>query len=150
MAKSTEPREGATFITSRDTIDGAYPGLILGINALRLGMDVSIFYTFMGINVIRKGWVEKAKFQPSGPMGCIPGMSSIATWMMKSKIDKANVPELQDLLVIAHYEGVKFFACQMTVDMMQLKKEDFIDGVVVQDAEAFLMFAKECKICLFT
>ena len=145
-----EKKEAATFITSRDTLDGAYPGLILGINARRLGMDVSIFFTFMGINVIRKGWVEKAKFQPPGAMGCIPGMSSLATWMMKSKIEKANVPELKDLLEIAYYEKVQFLACQMTVEMMQLKKEEFIEGVVVQNAEDFLKYAKDCKICLFT
>jgi peroxiredoxin family protein len=145
-----EKKEGAVFVTSRDTLDGAYPGLILGINARRLGMDVSIFFTFMGINVIRKGWVEKSKFQPPGAVGCIPGMSSLATWMMKSKIEKANVPELKDLLEIAYYEKVKFFACQMTVEMMQLKKEEFIEGVVVQNAEDFLKNAKECKICMFT
>ncbi len=145
-----EKKEGAVFVTSRDTLDGAYPGLILGINARRLGMDVSIFFTFMGINVIRKGWVEKAKFQPPGAVGCIPGMSSLATWMMKNKIEKANVPELKDLLEIAYYEKVKFFACQMTVEMMQLKKEEFIEGVEVQNAEDFLKNAKECKICMFT
>ena len=150
MDKAKKTEEGAVFITSKDTLDGAYPGLILGINARRLGMDVSIFYTFMGINVIRKGWVEKAKFQPAGLMGCIPGMASLATWMMKSKIEKANVPELQDLLEIAYYEGVKFIACQMTVEMMKLKKEDFIEGVTVQNAEEFLKHAKDCNICLFT
>ena len=57
-------REAAAFITSKDTLDGVYPGLILGINARRLGMESTVFYTFMGLNVVRKGWIEKAKFQP--------------------------------------------------------------------------------------
>ena len=48
-------KNAAAFITSKDTLDGAYPGLILGINARRLGMESAVFYTFMGINVIRKG-----------------------------------------------------------------------------------------------
>jgi len=142
--------EAASFITSKDTLDGAYPGLVLGINAVRLGMDASVFYTFMGINVIRKGWIQNAKFNPPGFMGAIPGMSAIATWMMKSKIAKANIPGLSDLQEIAQLEGVKFVACKMTVDMMGLKQNDFIDGVAIQTAEDFLKMAKDCKVLLYT
>ena len=58
MDQIQEQKQAAAFITSKDTLDGAYPGLILGINSKRLGMEATIFYTFMGINVIRKGWVE--------------------------------------------------------------------------------------------
>ena len=143
-------KETAAFITSKDTLDGAYPGLVLGINAVRLGMDASIFYTFMGLNVIRKGWVDKAKFQPPGFMGAIPGMASIATWMMKSKLTKANIPGLGDLQEMAQLEGVKFIACKMTTDMMGFKQKDFIDGVIIQAAEDFLKHAKDCKILLYT
>jgi len=143
-------QEKAAFITSRDTLDGAYPGLILGINARRLGLESRVFYTFMGINVIRKGWVEKAKFYPPGLMAAIPGMSALATWMMKDKIEKANIPSLPDILEMAQLEGVKFFACKMTVDMMGLKQEDFIDGVIIQSAEDFLKYALECKLVLYT
>ena len=144
------PLESAAFITSRDTLDGAYPGLILGINARRLGMDAAIFYTFMGINVIRKGWVEKAKFQPPGFMGAIPGMSAAATWMMKGKMEKANIPALPDLQEMATVEGVKFVACKMTVDMMGFTLDDFVEGVEIQTAERFLKHAKECKILMYT
>ncbi len=150
MNQSDKPRETAAFITSRDTLDGAYPGLILGINAKRLGMQTRVFYTFMGINVIRKGWAEKAKFYPPGLMAAIPGMSAAATWMMKGKIEKANIPALPDLQEVAQLEGVEFIACKMTIDMMGLKQEDFIEGVVIQAAEDFLKYAKDCKICLFT
>ena len=143
-------KDRAMFITSKDTLDGAYPGLVLGINAVRLGMEASIFYTFMGLNVIRKGWVENAKFQPPGFMGAIPGMSSIATWMMKSKITKANIPGLADLQEMAQLEGVKYIACRMTTDMMGLKQKDFIDGVVIQPAEEFLKLARDAKILLYT
>jgi peroxiredoxin family protein len=150
MNKSDKPKETAAFITSRDTLDGAYPGLVLGINAKRLGMQSKIFYTFMGINVIRKGWTEKAKFYPPGLMAAIPGMSAAATWMMKGKIEKANIPALPDLQEVAQLEGVEFIACKMTVDMMGLKQKDFIEGVKIQAAEDFLKYAKDCKICLFT
>jgi peroxiredoxin family protein len=113
-------------------------------------MEAIVFYTFMGIKVIRKGWVEKAKFQPPGFMGAIPGMSAIATWMMKEKMEKANIPPLSDLQEVAQIEGVKFVACKMTVDMMGFSEKDFIDGVIIQTAEDFLKYAKDCKILLYT
>jgi len=150
MDQSQELTQAAAFITSKDTLDGVYPGLILGINARRLGMESSVFYTFMGINVIRKGWIDKAKFQPPGFMGAIPGMSAVATWMMKEKMEKANIPPLSDLQEVAQAEGVKFIACKMTADMMQFTEKDFIDGVTIQTAEEFLKYAKDCKILLYT
>ncbi|MEW6670744.1 MAG: DsrE/DsrF/DrsH-like family protein [Thermodesulfobacteriota bacterium] len=143
-------KESAAFITSKDTLDGAYPGLVLGINARRLGMESTVFYTFMGLNVIRKGWAEKAKFQPPGFMGAVPGMSAIATWMMKDKMEKANIPALPDLQEMALIEGVQFVACKMTTDMMGFTQDDFIEGVTIQTAEAFLKFAKECKVLMYT
>jgi len=150
MSQTNAEKQTAAFITSRDTLDGAYPGLILGINARRLGMQTKVFYTFMGINVVRKGWSEKAKFYPPGLMAAIPGMSALATWMMKGKIEKASIPALPDLVEMAQLEGVEFAACKMTVDMMALKQNDFIEGVVIEPAETFLKYAKDCKICLFT
>jgi peroxiredoxin family protein len=83
-------------------------------------------------------------------MGAIPGMSSIATWMMKSKITKANIPGLGDLQEMAQLEGVKYIACRMTTDMMGLKQQDFIDDVVIQSAEDFLKLARDAKILLYT
>jgi peroxiredoxin family protein len=150
MDQIQDQKQAAAFITSKDTLDGAYPGLILGISARRLGMESIVFYTFMGINVIRKGWVDKAKFQPPGFMGAIPGMSAVATWMMKEKMEKANIPPLSDLQEVAQVEGVKFVACKMTVDMMKFSEKDFIDGVIIQTAEDFLKYAKDCKILLYT
>lgn len=148
--KTKPAPETAAFICSRDTLDGAYPALILGISSRRLGMSVKVFYTFMGINVVRKGWSKSAKFKPAGPMGAVPGMPQLATWMMKQQIEKADIPPLDDLLEMARLEGVELVACKMTVDMMGLKPEDFEEGVRVQNAEEFLKFAKDCKICLFT
>ncbi|MEW6078034.1 MAG: DsrE/DsrF/DrsH-like family protein [Thermodesulfobacteriota bacterium] len=143
-------KQSAAFITSKDTLDGVYPGLILSINARRLGMEATVFYTFMGLNVLRKGWVEKAKFQPPGFMGAIPGMAAVATWMMKGKMEEANVPTLPDLQEMAQAEGVRFVACKMTVDMMKFTQKDFIDGVIIQTAEDFLKYAMNCKILLYT
>ncbi|MBW2092530.1 MAG: DsrE/DsrF/DrsH-like family protein [Deltaproteobacteria bacterium] len=145
-----EKQDKCAFICSRDTLEGAYPALVLGINARRLGLETKVFYTFMGLNVIRKGWIDKVKINPPGAMGAIPGMSSLATWMMKRKIEQASIPHLEDLQEMALLEGVEFIACQMTVDMMGLSQDDFIDGVVIQTAEEFMKYALDCKLSLFT
>ena len=106
MSNTDTKKEIATFITSKDTIENVYPGLILAVNSVRLGMDTKIFYTFMGLNVIRKGVLKNTKFYPSGLLGAIPGMSQIATKVMKIKIEKANIPDLPDLQEMAQVEGV--------------------------------------------
>ena len=142
--------EKAGFICVKDTLDGAYPSLVLGINAARQGMESKIFYSFMGLNLVLKGGVDRAKFFPTGIMGAIPGMTTIATGMMKKKIDKANIPSLGELQEMAQLEGVELIACKMTVDMMEIDEGKLIDGVVVWTAEEFLIYAKDCKICLFT
>jgi peroxiredoxin family protein len=113
-------------------------------------MESKIFYSFMGMNLVLEGGTDRAKFFPPGAMGAIPGMTSIATGMMKKKIEKANIPSLADLQEMAMIEGVELVACKMTVDMMEIDEQKLIEGVVVWTAEDFLMYAKECKICLFT
>lgn len=143
-------KEKACFICSRDTLDGAYPSLILGINAARLGMEAKVFYTFMGVNLVKKGGIEKAKFIPPGPMGAVPGMATLATAMMKKKAEKAQIPSLPDLMEMARLEGVELIACRMTIDMMEIKEEDMLEGVPIWTAEEFLKYAKDAKICLFT
>jgi len=145
-----EKKDKAAFICSKDTLDGAYPSLVLGINAARLGMESKIFYTFMGLNLILKGGVEKAKFIPPGVMGAIPGMSAVATKMMKGKIEKANIPSLAELMEMAQLEGVELIGCKMTLDMMEIREDQLLDGVPVWSAEDFIKYARECKICLFT
>ena len=147
MADKTEK---AAFICVKDTLDGAYPSLVLGINAARQGMETKIFYSFMGMNLVLKGGFDRAKFFPPGIMGSIPGMTTIATGMMKKKIEQANIPSLADLQEMAQIEGVELGACKMTVDMMEIDEKKLIDGVVVWTAEEFMVYAKECKICLFT
>jgi peroxiredoxin family protein len=143
-------KEKAAFICVKDTLDGAYPSLVLSINAARQGMESKIFYSFMGLNLVLEGGVDRAKFFPPGVMGAIPGMTRIATGMMKKKIDKANIPSLGELQEVAQLEGVELIACKMTVDMMEIDESKLIDGVTVWTAEEFLKYAKDCQICLFS
>jgi len=146
----SENQEKAAFICVKDTIDGAYPSLILGINTARQGMETKIFYSFMGLNMVRKGGAARAKFIPPGIMGSIPGMCTLATGMMKKKIKKANIPTLAELQEMAQLEGVELVACKMTIDMMECDDSELIEGVPVWTAEDFIRYAKDCKVCLFT
>jgi peroxiredoxin family protein len=145
-----EKKEKAAFICVKDTLDGAYPSLVLGINAARMGMETKIFYSFMGLNMVLKGGIDRAKFFPPGVMGAIPGMTTIATGMMKKKLDKANIPNLAETQEMAQIEGVELIACKMTVDMMEIDEDKLIEGVTIWTAEDFLKYAKDCKLCLFT
>lgn len=144
-----EPQRYA-FICSRGTLDGAYPALILSINARRLGHEAFVFHTFMGINAVRKGRLEKFQFYPPGFLGALPGMSHLATAMMKKQIDAAGIPNLEELQETAVLEGVKLIACRMTMDMMKLGKEDLIEGVEIMNAEQYLKLAGTCSINMFT
>lgn len=147
---AAEEKDKAAFICVKDTIDGAYPSLVMAINAARLGMETKIFYSFMGLNMVLKDGAAKAKFFPPGFMGAIPGMATIASGMMKKKVEKANIPALEDLMEMAQLEGVELIACHMTVEMMELDEDAFIEDVEIWTAEKFMKYAKECKVCLFT
>ncbi|MFC1895666.1 DsrE/DsrF/DrsH-like family protein [Thermodesulfobacteriota bacterium] len=139
-----------TFICSRGTLDGAYPSLILAINAVRQDREAYVFYTFMGINIVKKGYLAKLKFHPPGFLGAIPGMSTVATAMMKKQIEEAGAPDIEDLIEMAQIEGVKLVACKMTLDMMKFETEDLIEGVEVMTAEEYLKLADQCTINMFT
>ncbi len=148
--EETAERKRYTFICSRGTLDGAYPSLILALNAVRLGHEATIFYTFMGLDVLRKGHTEKVKFHPPGFLGAIPGMASLATTVMRRRIEQANIPEVSELMEMAQIEGVRLVACRMTMDMMQLSEEDLIEGVEIMNAEQYLRHAEGCAINMFT
>lgn len=146
----SEGKQRHAFITSRGTLDGAMPALVMALNSVRLGHEASIFYTFMGMDVIKHGGIDKLKFYPEGPMGAIPGGPQMATSMMKKWMNEANIPDPESMFDMAQIEGVKLVACHMTMDMMKLKKEDFVEGVEVWTAEEFIKYAGQCDLCLFT
>jgi len=127
----TVKKERAAFICVKDTIDGAYPSLVLAINAARQGMESKIFYSFMGLNMVKRGGAARAKF-------------------IKKKIEKANIPPLSELQEMAQLEGVELIACKMSIDMMEIDESELVEGVLVWTAEDFLKYAKDCKLCLFT
>lgn len=148
------------IIASKGTLDMAYPPLILATAAAAMGEEVEVFFTFYGLNIIKKGGVDHLQVAPIAnpampvPMpniiGMLPGMTPMATWMMKSQyFAKHNVATIQELLDQCKELGVKLIACQMTMDVFGLKAEDLIDGVEVGGAATFLNFAGEAHTTLF-
>jgi peroxiredoxin family protein len=146
------------IIASHGTLDMAYPPLILATAALAMDMEAAIFFTFYGLEILKKGNADKLKVapiaNPAMPMpvpniiGMLPGMTGMATSMMNGWMKKANVAKLSDLLEMAVEGGVRLIACQMTMDVMGIKREELIDGIEIGGAATFLNYASENALSL--
>jgi peroxiredoxin family protein len=148
------------IIATKGTLDWAYPPLILSSTAASLGWDVQIFFTFYGLQLLRKdlsGIKISPLANPAMPMPVpmpvlvqvLPGMESMATMMMKNKMKSKGVASLEELRSLCIEADVKFIACQMTVDLFEFDKSDFIDGIEYGGAAMFMKFAGETDVCLF-
>jgi len=132
------------FICSKGNLDMAYPALIMANGALSEGVETHMFFTFWGMDMINKGTMHDLQFTmlgntamhmkgstkhlPQG-LGGLPGMTGYATKMLKSQIAGMNVPEVPEFLDQLVDMGVQLWACKMSVDMMDLEKDDLYDGV---------------------
>ena len=148
------------IIATKGTLDMAYPPFILASTAAALDYEVQIFFTFYGLTLLRKdlsGVKISPLANPAMPMpvpmpvlvAALPGMESMATMMMKQKIKKKGVASIEELRTACIEAGVKFIGCEMTVDLFDFKREDFIDGVEYGGASTFFEFAGSTDICLF-
>ena len=125
------------IICSKGTLDMAYPGLILANAALGEGVEVHMFFTFWGFDMINKKTMGDLKFtmlgntathMPQG-LGGIPGMTAIGTAKMKKTIADLNVPEIPEFLEQIVASGGHLWACRMSADMNKLTKADLYDDV---------------------
>ncbi len=154
-----QPKKMA-IIASKGALDMAYPPLILATTAAALGYEVQVFFTFYGLQLLRKD-LSHIKISPLAnpampmpvPMPVIvsvlPGMESMATMMMKQKIKKHGVASLEELRALCLEADVKLIACQMTIDLFEFDKTEFIDGIEYGGAATFLEFAGSADITLF-
>lgn len=146
------------IIAVHGTLDMAYPPLILATAALALDMEAAIFFTFYGLEILKKDNADKLKVAPIGNpampvpvpniVGMLPGMTGMATGMMNGWMKKANTAKLSELLEMAVEGGVRLIACQMSMDVMGIKKEDLIDGIEIGGAATYLNYACENAIAL--
>jgi peroxiredoxin family protein len=146
------------IIAAHGSLDAAYPPLILATAAVAMDMEAAIFFTFYGLEIIKKGNADHLKVapiaNPAMPMpipsmvGVLPGMTAMATGMMNRWMHDAKVLSLGDLLETAKDLGVRLIGCQMTMDVLHIKAEELIDGVELGGAATFLDFACDDAIAL--
>jgi peroxiredoxin family protein len=137
------------FICSKGDLDMAYPALVMGWAALGNGIDVTIFFTFWGMDMIVKNRQTRLELSPVGNtsmkmsmmglstgnlgipnwMAIIPGMTAFTSWFMKKKIDGVGAPPVDEYLQMLVDGGAELYACKMSVDMMGLSMDDFVEGV---------------------
>jgi peroxiredoxin family protein len=148
------------IIASKGALDMAYPPLILASTAAALDYEVQVFFTFYGLTLLRKDLSDvkiSPLANPAMPMplpmpalvAALPGMESMATMMMKQKLKKHGVASLEELRTACLEAGVKLIACQMTLDLFEFDKKDFIDGIEFGGAATFLEFAGKSDVTLF-
>ncbi|MDA8421042.1 MAG: DsrE/DsrF/DrsH-like family protein [Pseudomonadota bacterium] len=160
------------IIATKGTLDWAYPPFILASTAAALGYEVQVFFTFYGLQLLRKklelkvsplgnpGMPMKMPFGPKWFKGInwnipnlvqslVPGYESLATTLMKQTVKNNGVASIPELRELCQEAEVKFIACQMTVELFGFQHSDFIDGLEFGGAATFFEFAGESDICLF-
>lgn len=161
------------LIATKGTMDMAYPPFILASTAAALDWEVSVFFTFYGLDLLKKdldlevsplGNPAMPMKMPFGPdwfkdvnwpipnilMSNVPGFEKLATSLMKQTVESKGVASITDLRDVCIESGVELVACQMTVDLFGHKKEDFIPDISQWvGAATFLPYARKSDVCLF-
>ena len=151
------------LIATKGTLDWAYPPFILASTAAALGYETQIFFTFYGLQLLKKNL--KLEVSPLGNPGmpmpmamdkwfpvlgtAIPGMQAIMSMMMKQKMKAKGVASVEELREMCLEAEVKLIACQMTVDLFDMDPSEFIDGIDYAGAATFFEFAGESDVNLF-
>jgi len=147
------------IIATKGTLDWAYPPFILASTAAALGYEVQIFWTFYGLQCLKKDLNLQVTSlgNPGMPMPmpmpvlvqALPGMQGMMTSMMKAKMKSKGVASVEDLRELCIEAEVKMVACQMTVDLFEMNPSEFIDGVEFGGAATFFEFAGQSDITLY-
>lgn len=149
------------LIASKGTLDMAYPPLILASTAVAMDVEVGIFFTLYGVDIVNKKKYHSLKVAPiANPampspvpfpniLGILPGMTAMASMMMKGMIKKINWPSIPELMDVCLESGVRMIACTPTLEMTGVSKSDLVEGVTVAGAAEFLDFALDADISLF-
>jgi peroxiredoxin family protein len=129
--------EKVAIVVSKGSLEGIYPALIMAHGARMDGIEADLFFTFFGLDAIRKDRYEKIKVATVGNpgmhmatwIGATPGFSALATWMMMRQMEKIDIPPIPEFIELAHDSGVHLYACKASVDMLGLTMDDFVPQV---------------------
>ena len=159
-----ENSKSMSIIVTKGSLDWAYPPFILGTTAAAMDVDVTMFFTFYGLPLLKKDL--NLKFTPLGnaamemPMmgghmampnmvSMLPGVGNMAGTMMKNLMKKKGVASIEELREAAVESDVKLIACQMTLDLFEYSTDDMIDGVEIGGAATYMEQALKSDINLF-
>ncbi len=143
MSDQTTPKpiEKVSIIISKGSLEAVYPGLIMANGARMEGIEAQLFFTFFGLEAVIDKKMDRLKVATVGNpamhmptlIGALPGMSALATSMMKKEIEKLDIPPVREFITLIHDSGCEIYACKATVDMFHLTKDDFcpeVDDVI--------------------
>jgi len=144
------------IVCSKGTLDMAFPPFMMATSAASMDWDVHLYFTFWGMDIITNS--KSLKISPVGNpslglpniVGMIPGMTAVATWMMKRKMRESGMPSLESLIDMAKRAGVKFHACSPTMKLSGISKEDLIpqcDDII--GAATFIDLAGDDAVTIF-
>jgi peroxiredoxin family protein len=136
---TSEPQtiEKVAIVVSKGSLEGIYPALIMANGARMDGIEADLFFTFFGLDAIRKDRYERIKVATVGNpglhmptlLGALPGFSALATKMMQRQMEKIDIPPIPEFIELVHDSGVQLYACKASVDMFGLTMEDFVPQV---------------------
>ena len=137
--EGVEPKtiEKVSIVVSKGSLEGIYPALIMANGARMEGIEADLFFTFFGLDAIRKDRYARIKVATVGNpglhmptwIGAIPGFSALVTRMMQRQMEKIDIPPIPEFMELVSDSGVRLYACKATVDMFGLELEDFIPQV---------------------
>jgi peroxiredoxin family protein len=144
MEKQEGKVERATIILHSGDMDKVYSALIIGNGALAMGMEASIYATFWGLQRLRKGELDKGPLSKMHMMG-------VGKWMINQRMDQANVVSLEKLFQDFHELGGKIIACEMTMEIMGIQREDLREDLIDEYGAvgSYINEARDSKITLF-
>jgi peroxiredoxin family protein len=153
-----------SLIVTKGTLDWAYPPFILATTAAAMGVNVSMFFTFYGLTLLKKdldlGISTLGNPAMAMPMmgmhmkmpnivSALPGVDGMATKMMKNLIKKKGVASIDELREAAVESDVQMIACQMTMDLFEFDRKDMIDGIEIGGAATYMENALKSDLNLF-
>ena len=157
---AAQPITKVSIIISKGSLEGVYPGLIMANGARMEGIEANVFFTFFGMEAVLKGKNEHIKVATVGNpglhiptmLGGLPGMSTLVTTMMQKKMETLDIPPIAEFVQLIADSGASLYACKASVDMFDLKKEDFVDAVdsIITVGDFYQMAGGEGSHIIFT